>query len=261
MNYETILYIVENGIATITLNRPQSLNAFTDVMLAETTAAFQQADEDASVRCIVLTGSGRGFCSGQDLAEIRNRPPEVTIGDHLRHGYHPLIKQMVQIEKPIIGAINGVAAGAGCSLALFTDFRIASEKASFMLAFSKVGLVPDSGINWLLPRLIGQGRAYQMALTAERIPATVALAWGMINVVAVEEEFAATVQRWAQQFANGATRAYGLAKRAMWQSWQLDLGQALELEADLQSRAGATADFHEGVQAFREKRSATFHGA
>ena len=199
MSYKTILYTVEQTIATITLNRPQSLNAFTDLMTGEAMDALHQASTDNNVRVIVLTGNGRGFCSGQDVSDIRSRPPDFSIGDHLRHGYHPFIQAMVQCEKPILGAINGVAAGAGCSIALFTDFRVVAEKATFMLAFSKIGLIPDSGINWLLPRLIGYTRAYQMAITAERVSASTALEWGMVNVVTAEETFAEMVQSWAQR--------------------------------------------------------------
>lgn len=261
MPYEHILYTAENGVATVTLNRPQTLNAFNDAMTQETLEALKQAERDAVVRCVVFTGAGRGFSSGQDLADMHSRGPGVSIGEHLRHGYHRLIKQLVKMEKPVIGAINGVAAGAGCSLALFTDFRIASEKASFMLAFTKIGLIPDSGLNWLLPRLIGYTRAYQLALTAEKLPAETALAWGLVNVVAPEAGFAAEVQKWAAQFASGATRAYGLTKRALHRSLDLDLDEALEYEAHLQDIAARSHDFKAGVQAFLEKRPAQFTGA
>lgn len=261
MPYEHLLYAVENSIATITLNRPQTLNAFNDVMIREATEAFRQAERDAAVRCVVLTGAGRGFSSGQDLAETQSRGAGFSLADHLRNGYHRLIKQMVKTEKPIIGAINGVAAGAGCGVALVCDFRIASEKASFMLAFSKIGLIPDSGVNWMLPRLIGYARAYQLALTAEKLSAETALAWGLVNVVAPEAEFAAMVQRWAEQFAGGATRAFGLTKRGMYRSFDLDLDQALEYEAHLQDIAARSHDFKEGVQAFLEKRPANFSGS
>jgi 2-(1,2-epoxy-1,2-dihydrophenyl)acetyl-CoA isomerase len=175
MSYETILYQVTDGVATITLDRPDKLNAFNDQMIQETTDAFKQAGRDDDVRCLVLTGNGRGFSSGQDLADVQAREGDFSIGEHLRHGYNQLIQRMVRLEKPIIGAINGVAAGAGCGVALATDLRIASDKASFVLAFSRVGLVPDSGTNWLLPRLIGYARAYEMAVTADKIAAEQAL--------------------------------------------------------------------------------------
>jgi 2-(1,2-epoxy-1,2-dihydrophenyl)acetyl-CoA isomerase len=152
-------------------------------MIQETTDAFKQAAREKTVRCMVLTGNGRGFSSGQDLTEVQERQGDFSIGEHLRHGYHRLLKQMMKTEKPIIGAINGIAAGAGCGIALATDIRIASDKASFMLAFSKIGLVPDSGTNWLLPRIVGQARAYEMAITADRIPAEKALQWGIVNQV------------------------------------------------------------------------------
>jgi hypothetical protein len=145
MSYETILYETADNVATITLNRPDSLNAFNDQMIGETTDAFKQAGRDKAVRCVVITGSGRGFSSGQDLADVQAREGDFSIGDHLRHGYHRLIKQMVRLEKPIVAAVNGVAAGAGCGVALAADLRLASDKASFILAFSRVGLVPDSG--------------------------------------------------------------------------------------------------------------------
>lgn len=260
MSYENIIYTVENGVATITLNRQATLNAFNDAMIAETIDAMKQADRDGNVRCIVLTGAGRGFSSGQDLSGFQDRRGQMSISEHLRHGYHRLVKLMVRIEKPIIGAINGVAAGAGCGIALACDIRIASEKASFMLAFSKIGLIPDSGVNWILPQLIGYSRAYQMAITAERVPANTALAWGMVNVVASEADFAATVQQWASQIAGGATKAYGLTKRAMQRSFEQDLDEALEYEAMLQDVAGATEDNKEGVRAFLEKRPAQFKG-
>lgn len=260
MTYQTIFYSVNDGVATIRLNRPHTLNAFTDAMIRETTAAFKQAERDQSVRCIILTGTGRGFSSGQDLGDTQAREADETIGDHLRHTYHRLIKQMTRLEKPIIGMINGIAAGAGCGVALACDLRIASDKASFMLAFSKIGLVPDSGTNWFLPRLIGYSRAYEMAITADKLPAAKALEWGLVNEVVPHEQLEEVTLAWANRFANGATKAYGLAKRAMYKSVGMSLDQALEYEAQLQDIAGNTADFKEGVTAFLEKRKPEYKG-
>lgn len=260
MDYETILFAVKDSVATITLNRPDKLNAFNDQMINETTAAFKQTSREKEIRCVVLTGNGRAFSSGQDLAEVMERGDAFSIGEHLRHGYHRLIRQMVRLEKPIIGAINGIAAGAGCGIALATDIRIAADSASFMLAFSKVGLVPDSGTNWLLPRLIGQARAYEMAITADKIPAETALAWGMVNRVVPAAQLMETVAAWAGSLAAGPTLAYGLTKRAMNQAWHSDLFDALAYEAHLQEIAGRSHDNKEGVTAFLEKREAQFKG-
>ncbi len=260
MSYETIQYDVADNIATITLNRPKKLNAFNDLMIRETMAAFKQAGRDRDVRCVVLTGNGRSFSSGQDLSDVQNRGDSFSIGDHLRHGYHRLIRQMITLEKPIIGAINGIAAGAGCGIALATDIRIACDKASFMLAFSKVGLVPDSGVNWFLPRLIGTARAYEMAITADKIPAETALSWGLVNRVVPAEQLMETVAAWATPLASGPTVVYGLTKRAMNHAATSDLWDALEYEAHLQELAGRTEDNREGVQAFLEKRKPQFKG-
>lgn len=260
MGYETILFDVQNGVATITLNRPAKLNAFNDQMIAETTAVFKQASRDKAIRCVVLTGNGRAFSSGQDLSDVTERGDAFSIGEHLRHGYHKLIKQMVQLEKPIIGAINGIAAGAACGVALATDMRIAADSASFMLAFSKIGLVPDSGVNWLLPRLIGQARAYEMAITADQIPAETALAWGLVNRVVPSAQLMENVAAWAGSLASGPTLAFGLTKRAMNQAWDSDLFGSLAYEAHLQEIAGRSQDNKEGVMAFLEKRTAQFKG-
>lgn len=261
MTYETILYDALDGVATITLNRPQTLNAFNDQMIQETTDAFKQAGRDESLRCVVVTGSGRGFSSGQDLADVQAREGDFAIGEHLRQGYHKLIRQMVALEKPVIGAINGIAAGAGCGVALATDIRIASDRASFMLAFSRVGLVPDSGTNWFLPRLIGYARAYEMAITADKISAATALQWGMVNRVVPAGQLMEAVAAWSRPLATGATLAYGLTKRAMHKSRTLDLNEALAYEAYLQEIASRSYDYSEGVNAFMEKREAQFRGS
>lgn len=261
MAYETILYEVADGVATITLNRPAKLNAFNDRMIGETTDAFKAAGRDDAARCIVITGAGRGFSSGQDLSDFKERGENVSIGEHLRHGYHRLIKQMVTLEKPIIGAINGIAAGAGCGVALAADIRIAADNAGFMLAFSRVGLIPDSGTNWFLPRLIGYSRAYEMAVTADRVTAAQALEWGMVNRVVPAEQLPEITAAWARRLADGPTLAFGLTKRAMNRSWEMNLDEALAYEAYLQEVAGRSADNREGIAAFLEKREARFTGS
>ncbi|MBE2199925.1 MAG: enoyl-CoA hydratase/isomerase family protein [Anaerolinea sp.] len=257
---ETILYQVADNIATITLNRPETLNAFSDQMIDETTSALKQAGRDEAVRCVMITGNGRAFSSGQDLADVTARAGSFSIGDHLRHGYNQLITTMIALEKPIIGAINGVAAGAGCGVALAADLRIASDRASFMLAFSKVGLIPDSGVNWLLPRLVGYARAYEMAITADKIPAARAYEWGMVNRVVPHDQVWETAVAWATSLAAGPTLAYGLTKRIMHKTWDMSLPEALAYEAYLQEVAGRSADNKEGVRAFLEKRAAHFTG-
>lgn len=260
MSYETILYAVDNGVATITLNRPDSLNAFNDTMIAECSDAFKQAGRDKVVRCVVITGNGRAFSSGQDLKDVREREGEFSIGEHLRHGYNKLVAQMVALEKPIVAGVNGVAAGAGCGVALAADLRIASEKASFMLAFSRVGLIPDSGATWTLPRLIGYSRAYEMAITADRIPADKAYNWGMVNEVVPHDQLPEVVAAWANTLATGPTLAYGLTKRAMRKADGQTLEEALEYEAHIQEVAGRSHDSGEGVRAFIEKREPAFKG-
>ncbi len=260
MAYETIIYEVGDGVGTITLNRPGKLNAFNDLMIDETTDAFKNAGRDAAVRCVVITGAGRGFSSGQDLGDFQERGEDISIGEHLRHGYHRLIRQMVSLEKPVVGAINGIAAGAGCGVALAADIRIAADSASFMLAFSRIGLIPDSGINWFLPRLIGYARAYEMAITADRVPAGKALEWGMVNQVVPTDQLPEISAAWARRFAVGPTLAYGLTKRAMNRSWDSTLDEALEYEAHIQGIAARSHDNREGISAFLEKRDAQFTG-
>jgi 2-(1,2-epoxy-1,2-dihydrophenyl)acetyl-CoA isomerase len=260
MNFETILYTVEKGVATITLNRPDTLNAFNDTMILETTKAVKSAGRDVEVRCIVLTGNGRGFSSGQDLKDLEGREAGATIGDHLRHTYHNLIEALTTVEKPVIGSINGVAAGAGCSVALATDLRIASEKASFLQAFSRIGLVPDSGSTWFLPQLIGYARAYEMAVLAEKVPAKTALEWGLINKVVPHEQLAEMTMEWALQIAQGPTKSYGMTKRAMRRAMVGTLPEAMAFEATLQDIASATEDAREGVVAFVEKRKPNYTG-
>ena len=260
MGYETILYELADGVATITLNRPARLNAFDDTMIAETLDALKAAGRDEAARCVVLTGAGRAFSSGQDLAGFERRGSDASIAEHLRHGYHRVVRQMVTMEKPIVGAINGVAAGAGCGVALATDIRIAAADAYFMLAFSRIGLIPDSGVNWFLPRIIGYSRAYEMAITAERVPAAKALEWGMVSRVVPTAQLPEIAAAYARQLAEGPTLAFGLTKRAMNRAWDTSLEEALAYEALLQEVAGRSQDNMEGVAAFLEKRPPRFSG-
>jgi len=260
VTYETILYEVADGVATITLNRPSKLNAFNDAMIGETLDALKAAARDDAVRSIVLTGAGRAFSSGQDLAAFQERGEGGSIAEHLRHGYHRVVRQMVTLEKPIVGAINGIAAGAGCGVALAADMRIAADSASFMLAFSRIGLIPDSGVNWFLPRIIGYSRAYEMAVTADRVSAATALEWGLVNRVVPAEQLPEIAAAVARQLAEGPTLAFGLTKRAMQRGWGMSLDEALEYEAYLQEVAGRSADNREGIAAFLEKRPPNFTG-
>jgi 2-(1,2-epoxy-1,2-dihydrophenyl)acetyl-CoA isomerase len=260
MAFETIHYQVEEGVATVTLNRPERLNAFNDQMIAETGEAMRQAGRDSVVRCVVLTGTGRAFSSGQDLADVETRREDFSIGEHLRHGYNRLITRMTTLEKPIIGAINGVAAGAGCGVALACDLRLAADSASFIQVFSKVGLIPDSGSTWILPRLVGYARAYEMAVMAEPIGAEKALQWGLVNDVVPGAQLPEVTLAWARRLAQGPTLAYGLTKRAMHRATAFSLPEALDYEAMLQEVAGRTADHREGVAAFLQKRPPHYRG-
>jgi len=234
MSYETINFELVQGVATLTLNRPESLNAFNEKMISESLEGISQAYKDPAVRCMVITGAGRAFSAGQDLKDVQAREETFSIGEHLRQGYNRIVTKIVQLEKPVIAAINGVAAGAGCGIALAADIRVASHSASFILSFSRVGLIPDSGLTWSLTRILGYARAYEMAVTAERISAERALAWGMVNDVVPSEQLMDVVSAWSNSLASGPTLAFGLTKRAMNQSMTATLAEALEYEASVQ---------------------------
>lgn len=260
MTYETILVKMDQGVMTVRLNRPDSLNAFNDQMISETTQAFKGAARNREVRSVVITGEGRAFSSGQDLKDITERGDNFSLRQHLQNGYNKLILSMVNLEKPVVAAVNGVAAGAGCSVALAADIRIASDKASFIQVFSRVGLIPDSGSTWILTRLIGYSRAYEMAITSDRINAERALRWGLVNEVAPADQLLEITNGWAQTLASGPTLAYGLTKRAMNKGLSMSLTDSLEYEAKLQELASRSDDYQEGVQAFLEKREPQFKG-
>ncbi len=257
---ETVHLQQDGGVLVVTLNRPDVLNAVNEQLALDLQDALKRADRETAIRAVVLTGAGRGFCSGQDLRD-RAGPGEITYGESLRTRYNPIIARLRTMEKPVIAAVNGVAAGAGCSLALAADLRIASERASFIEIFSRVGLVPDSGSTYLLPRLIGLGRALELAYTAEPVDAQRALQLGLVNRVVAHDELMAQTMDFAKRLAAGPTKGFGLTKRGMTFALHATLDQALDYEAHLQEIAGHTADHREGVAAFLEKRAPLFRGA
>lgn len=259
MDFTTLLYTPDKGVATITLNRPDVLNALTSVMRNELRQAFEQAGADDDVRAVVLTGGGRGFCAGQDLRE-RTDAPTPGVGATVRQEYNPLILAMRQLPKPVIAAVNGVAAGAGCSLALACDLIVAAESATFLEAFVNIGLVPDSGSSFFLPYLVGYARAAEMAFLGERVPATGALEMGLINRVVPDGELQSAAQALAGRLAALPTKAIGQTKRQLNLALAATLEAVLEEEARGQEMATQTADHREGLQAFREKRPPKFSG-
>ncbi|MBF6613222.1 MAG: enoyl-CoA hydratase/isomerase family protein [Chloroflexi bacterium] len=259
MDYETIQYTLDEGVLTITLNRPDVLNAFNRKMTDEIQEALKKAERDSAVRCIVLTGAGRAFSAGEDL-KARTAEGNSDFDSTLRQRYNPIILKMRNMDKPVLGAINGVAAGAGCSLALACDMRIASEKARFIEVFVRVGLVPDSGSSFFLPRLVGTGKAFEMAFLGDEVGAEEALRLGLVNRVFPPEELEPATRELALRLAKGPTKAIGLAKRAINRALIMDLDQLLDYEVHAQEIAGATEDYQEGVAAFMEKRTPNFSG-
>ena len=262
--YEFLLYDVKDGVLTLTLNRPDNLNSFNDEMSFELQKALKQAEKDQAVRAVILTGAGRGFSAGQDLkarsiqAEAGGKP---KLGDSIRKRYAPIVSKLRAMEKPVIACVNGVAAGAGASIAFACDMRIATQDAKFIQAFVKVGLIPDSGAGWLLPRLVGYARAMELALTGDPIDAPKAMAWGLVNEVKdTPEEALAAAHALATRFAQGPTAAIGMIKRAFNKGATVGFDEYLDYEAHLQEVAGRTDDYTEGVAAFTEKRPPNFTG-
>ncbi len=257
--YSTLLSATSNSVLIITLNRPESYNALNEAMKKELNDAFKQAEKDDSVRCIVLRGAGeKAFCSGQDLKEPNGT--DRSLKESLEKGYNPLIKKMRAIEKPIIGMINGVAAGAGLSIALACDMRIMSDTAKLIEVFIRIGLVPDSGSHWFLPRLVGMAKAFEYAATGRDIDAAEAERVGLVNRVVRSSELEKTVIDVAEKLAAAPTRTIGLIKRTLNKSLASDLDALLEYEAVIQEIASNTDDYREGVKAFLEKREAKFKG-
>jgi 2-(1,2-epoxy-1,2-dihydrophenyl)acetyl-CoA isomerase len=264
MKHGRIRLETTGDVAVMTLNDPSVLNAFGQKLREDMTDAMDQV-ESGPARCLVITGAGRAFCSGANLNDPdrapRDRAAEARgeAKSDLESWYNPMFMRLRALPIPVVTAINGMAAGAGMSLALTGDIRIAARSASFLQAFARIGLVPDCGSSWILPRLIGVARAMELSMLAERLPAETALAWGMINRVEEDEVLMAKAMEMARGLAAGP-RSIGLIRRMYWESMENGYSQQLDLEAKLQSQAGLTKDYEEGVAAFREKRPARFIG-
>jgi 2-(1,2-epoxy-1,2-dihydrophenyl)acetyl-CoA isomerase len=252
----------EDGVSIVTLNRPEVLNSFTRSMARQLRETFDAIAGDDTIRAVVLTGAGRGFCAGQDLAEALpgdgGEMPD--LGDIVRDSYNPVVRAIRRLEKPVLAAVNGVAAGAGANLAYACDIVFASFNATFVQSFAKIGVIPDSGGTFLLPRLVGLHRAAVMTMLAEKMSAEQAREWGLVYLVTEPEALLATAIGTAKQLAKQPTRALGLIKRGFNKSLGVDLDAQLDYEEELQREAGATADYTEGVRAFLEKRKPVFQG-
>ncbi|HEY2274846.1 MAG TPA: 2-(1,2-epoxy-1,2-dihydrophenyl)acetyl-CoA isomerase PaaG [Steroidobacteraceae bacterium] len=261
MSYQTILFELSGGIARLTLNRPERLNSFNTEMHADVRGALAEV-RTAQARVLVITGAGRGFCAGQDLGDRAVSPggQAADLGESIERNYKPLVLALRALPLPVIAAVNGVAAGAGANIALACDLVVAARSASFVQAFARLGLVPDSGGTWFLPRTVGTARALGLALLGEKLPAEQAASWGLIWRCVDDSELAGVVDGLAQGFANAPTRGLARTKQALYESFGRTLGAQLDVERDYQAELGRTADYAEGVAAFSEKRTPRFSG-
>lgn len=248
-----------NGVCQIKLNRPSVFNSFNQAMAMDLQRTLDDCEKNDEVRAIVITGEGKAFCAGQDLAEATD-PNGPELESIVREHYNPIIERIRNIEKPIIAAVNGVAAGAGANIALACDITIATESASFIQAFSKIGLIPDSGGTFFLPKIVGMQKALALMMTGDKVSATDAEAMNMIYKVVSDEAFTEEVTKFAEKMAKMPTRGFGLTKKAVNASWTNSLTEQLKVEEVLQTEAGRTHDFSEGVNAFMEKRRPDFTG-
>jgi 2-(1,2-epoxy-1,2-dihydrophenyl)acetyl-CoA isomerase len=258
---EPILVERRKGYRVITLNRPQRLNAFTEAMHRALKPALDDAEHDADCRALLLTGAGRGFCAGQDLHDRLSKAGETgVLGGALEAYYNPLVRKLRALPFPVVAAVNGVAAGAGANIALACDIVLAAKSASFVQAFARIGLVPDCGGTWFLPRLVGPARARALALTGEPLPAEQAEAWGLIWKAVADDALMDEAHRLCARFAAAPTIALALTKRILEESWGNDLDAQLDLERETQREASLTPDYTEGMRAFLEKRPPVFTG-
>lgn len=262
MSYETIEFELADGVAEIRFNRPQTLNSFNVQMHQELRSVIDQIESDPAVRCVLITGNGRGFCAGQDLNDRAVAPGEqaVDLGHSVDTYYNPLVRSLTGMAKPVICAVNGVAAGAGANIALACDIVLAARSASFIESFCKIGVIPDSGGTWILPRLVGLARARGLALTGEKISAEKAESWGMIWRCVDDEALLSEARALAKHLATQPTKGLGFIKQALLGSASRSLHEQLEVEKELMRAAGQTQDYREGVSAFTQKRAPVFTG-
>jgi len=257
---DTVIAEATDGVLRLTLNRPDKLNAFNEGMHLALRAGFERAREDTDLRAVLLTGAGRGFCAGQDLGDRDPRKGTPDLGHTIETFYNPLLRLIRSLEKPVVCAVNGVAAGAGANLAFACDITLAARSARFIQSFARIGLVPDSGGTWSLPRLIGEARAKALALTAQSLDAETAADWGLIWRAVDDDTLMDEAAALATRLAAGPTKGYGLTKRAIQAAAANSFDRQLDLERDLQREAGRSADYAEGVTAFIEKREPAFKG-
>ena len=259
MSYQNILFEVKDGVARLTLNRPDRLNSFNVAMHGEVRDALTKLQQ---ARVLVITGAGRGFCAGQDLGDRAVAPggAAADLGESIEKYYKPLVITLRNLPIPVVAAVNGVAAGAGANIALACDLVVATRSASFIQAFSKLGLVPDSGGTWFLPRLVGTARAMGLAFLGDKLSAEHAAQWGLIWRCVEDAEFTGVVDTLARQLADAPTQGLARTKQAIYESWGRSLEQQLDIERDYQRELGRTADYAEGVAAFSQKRTPQFKG-